>query len=209
MTLQMVELWHRTDTVPRLRGPSLERWREKDNNSPAPTYEEYEDGSVQFYSGVNGRPCRNLCEFEKDLLKEFYLQYNMPDRAPYDPFQVSDAHWQIPGAQFQGPDAHFEIPSFIELEIWRQTLDTPGLEAWQAFVNARQTKAQKKERDASIKAWMKLMHDMFWHKERHCRCKGKKKGISGRDPLKPEEKIPGDGQGYGLRCQMGDPEDEV
>jgi hypothetical protein len=196
MTLQMVEFWHRTDTIPRLRGPSLERWREKDNNNPAPSYEEFDDGSVQFYNGVNGRPCRNLCEFEKDLLKEYYHQYNMPEEAGYAPFKLSDAHWQtpgtrfqIPGAQFQGPDAHFEIPSFIELEIWCQKLDTPGLEAWEAFVKARQTKAQKEERDASIKAWMKLMHDMFWHKERHCRCKGKKKGISGRDSLTPSEKF--------------------
>ena len=189
MTLQMVEFWHRTDTIPRLRGPSLERWREKDNNNPAPSYEEFDDSSVQFYNGVNGRPCRNLCEFEKNLLKEYYLQYNMPEEAGYAPFKLSVAHWRIPGAQIQGPDTHFEIPPFIELEIWRQKLDTPGLEAWEAFVNARQTKAQKKERDTSIKAWMKLMHDMFWHKERHCRCKGKKKGISGRDPLTPEEKF--------------------
>lgn len=189
MTLQMVELWHRTDTVPRLRGPSLERWREKDNNYPAPSYEELKDGSVQFCNGLSGRPCRNLCEFEKDLLTEFYLQQIMPVGSVYDLFQLSNAHWQIPGAQFQGPDAPFEIPSFVELEIWRQKLNTPTLKAWEAFVEARQTKAQKKERDASIKAWMKMMHDMFWHKNRRCRCKGKKKGISGRDPLTPEEKF--------------------
>jgi hypothetical protein len=197
MTLQMVKLWHRTDTIPRLRGPSLEIWREKDNNNPAPSYEEFEDGSVQFYNGVNGRPCRNLCEFEKDLLKEFYLQCNIPEGVPYARFQLPDSHWQIPGTQFQdpggaqfhSPDAPLEIPSFVELEIWRQKLNTPGLVAWEAFVKARQTKAQKEERNASIKAWMKLMHDMFWHKERHCRCKGKRKGISSRDLTTPQEKF--------------------
>jgi hypothetical protein len=140
-TIDDVLMWEKLGCVP--YGIDVQTWKDNDANKTPPTCEEDENGELWFYNGETSRPCRNLCEFEKELLKVFWFQH-----AP-----------------------HLPIPSFKDLEIWRQTLTSPGLDAWNAFVSAHQTAAQKKERDNAIKAWFEMMHDAYWHKERNCACR--------------------------------------
>ncbi|KAH8786518.1 hypothetical protein BGZ57DRAFT_970465 [Hyaloscypha finlandica] len=140
-TIDDVLMWEKLGCVP--YGIDVEKWKDNDANKPPPTCEEDDDGELRFYNGETNRPCRNLCEFEKELLKVFWSEH-----AP-----------------------HLPIPSFKDLEIWRQTLTSPGLDAWNAFVSAHQTAAQKKERDNTIQAWSEMMHDAYWHKERNCACR--------------------------------------
>jgi hypothetical protein len=146
LTLREVLLCEANDCVPEGIDPQM--FKDADDSDPAPTYDELEDGMLQFYNGESGRPCRNLCEFEKDLLKEFWCQ--SMSMSPY------------------------EAPSFKDLEIWRQMLNTPGLDAWETFVKTHQTPRQKEEREDSIKEWRTLMHDRFWHKQHGCQCKSRR-----------------------------------
>src|SRR5882757_1792252 len=140
-TIDDVLMWEKLGCVP--YGIDVQKWKDNDANKTPPTCEEDDNGELRFYNGETNRPCRNLCEFEKELLKVFWSQH-----AP-----------------------HLPIPSFKDLEIWRQTLTSPGLDAWNAFVSAHQTAAQKKERDNTIQAWSEMMHDAYWHKERNCACR--------------------------------------
>ncbi|KAE9373369.1 hypothetical protein N431DRAFT_338644 [Stipitochalara longipes BDJ] len=122
---------------------NLQKWKEVDATSEPPYWEEEPDGSLQFYNCDTGRPCRKLCDFEKAFLEDFY-------------------RYLKPG---------FPIPSFKSLECWRQQLNTSCLDIWENYVKLRQTQAQKEERDESIRDWLRMMHDAFWHKEQHCACK--------------------------------------
>jgi hypothetical protein len=143
ITLREVLLCEENDCVPEGIDPQM--CKDADDGDPAPTYDELEDGTLQFYNGESGRPCRNLCEFEKDLLKDFWCQsMSMPPS---------------------------ELLSFKDLEIWRQMLNTPGLDAWETYVKTHQTPRQKEEREDSIKEWRSMMHDRFWHKQHGCQCK--------------------------------------
>jgi hypothetical protein len=136
-------VWEKLGCVPYPFCKYVHLWYERDANVPPPTVEEDEDGGLYFYNPENGRPRRALCEFEKDLLTLFWSQHN-------------------PG---------LPIPSIKDLNIWHQTLPWVGLEDWNAYVVAHQTAAQKEERDDSIQAHLKMMHDVFWHKERNCACR--------------------------------------
>ena len=124
-------------------GIDLEKWKENDASSDLPYCEEEPDGSLQFYNSYSGRPCRKLCDFEKDLLEDFY-------------------RYMKPG---------LPVPSFKDLECWRQQLNSPNMDLCDKYIRDRLTPAQKEERDESIEKWRRMMHDRFWHKERRCNCR--------------------------------------